>query len=49
MPEVFAIYSCPICNDWSLEGTELVSRDEQSAIAREHLLECFGIPEELAS
>lgn len=44
----FAVYECPVCRDWSLTGTELVGREELNQIAREHLLECFGLPEELA-
>lgn len=45
----FTIYTCPACRDWTLQGTELIPAAEGNEIAREHLLECFGIPEELAS
>jgi hypothetical protein len=45
----FAMYECPVCHDWFLQGTELISREEQNQIAREHLLECYGLPEEMAS
>jgi hypothetical protein len=45
----FTIYTCPVCQNWSLEGCELITRDEQNQIAREHLMQCFGVPEELAS
>lgn len=44
----FSVYECPVCRDWCLTGTELLSRAELNHIAREHLLECFGVPEELA-
>lgn len=45
----FAVYECPVCHNWCLTGTELLDRIELNQIAREHLLECFGVPEEMAS
>lgn len=45
----FLMYTCPVCKDWSLEGSELIPREEQNQIAREHLLECYGLPVEMAS
>lgn len=45
----FSVYTCPVCKNWCLTGTELIDRDEQNQIAREHLMECYGVPEEMAS
>jgi hypothetical protein len=45
----FAIQTCPVCKNWTLQGSELATNEELNQIVREHLMECFGVPEELAS
>lgn len=44
----FAVYECPVCHDWCLTGIELATKEELNYLARSHLMECYGVPEELA-
>lgn len=45
MAEVFHVYTCPVCENWSVEDHFHTSKDELEDVMAEHIYACFGITE----
>ena len=43
----YSIRVCPVCDDWQLQGADMLLKAEIEQIILEHLYECFGVPVEL--
>lgn len=45
--KIFAVKVCPVCENWQIQGGDMITKQELEQIYLEHLYECFGIPVEL--
>ena len=45
--KIFSVKVCPVCEDWQIQGGDLITKQELEEFYLEHLYECFGVPEEM--